>query len=299
MMDGRLTGVSSQIEKLKIFLGSLPAIVLAMERIVSHAKRTAWEQILFVTVVRKGPRLTHQPVDDVAILDPVLVLSPKARQLLDLPLRIPYFQAIGVDPNLDLLPNQATMDRIGVLENPNRTGSSHRALHSAKILQPRRGQAAQDRQLLSKTVTPPGIELIQQLPKKPFVLLTAVKVPTAPEHQGLVYRPLEPMMTLLHVAVFMRTARLDLRREKAVMVRQGLVAIRELLGMAHLVHRRGQPICPVMPGNPTQLPQGVLQSGAEAFITLGETDRCGLPVRIRQHEVVHHVIKGNPGNRDP
>jgi hypothetical protein len=46
-----------------------------------------------------------------------------------------------------------------------------------------------------------------------------------------------------------------------------------------------------------QFPQGVLQAGTETLEALAETDRHVLPIRVGQHEVIHHVRKRHASDR--
>src|SRR5262249_57501456 len=59
-----------------------------------------------------------------------------------------------------------------------------------------------------------------------------------------------------------------------------------------------EPVGAVQPGHAAQLPQGVLQALAEALVTLREADGAGLPVGIRQDEVVDQVGEGDAGQGD-
>ena len=79
---------------------------------------------------------------------------------------------------------------------------------------------------------------------------------------------------------------------------QGLVSPSEHLGLRIGVDRRGQAIGAVPSGNSSQFPQGVLQPFAEALEALGEADRAGLPVGVRQHEVVDQVVERLAGDGD-
>jgi hypothetical protein len=76
---------------------------------------------------------------------------------------------------------------------------------------------------------------------------------------------------------------------------QPLVTSREGLGAFRPRRdRRRQPVGAVQLRHAPQLPQGVLQSLAEALVTLREADRAGLPVGVGQHEVVDQVLEHDP-----
>jgi hypothetical protein len=64
------------------------------------------EQLLPVAVLREGPRLAHQPVDDVPIVHPALVAAAQPRQHLDPLLGVPDFQVLDEQSHLDALADQ-------------------------------------------------------------------------------------------------------------------------------------------------------------------------------------------------
>jgi len=108
---------------------------------------------------------------------------------------------------------------------------------------------------------------------------------------------LRPMVALLDVTVLVGTSSLDPPSFNIVMIKQRFVATGELLRILRLVHRRRHSITPMESRNTTQLPQRVLKSLAEALQAFGETDRSGLPVRPRKHEVIDQVIELTTRNR--
>jgi hypothetical protein len=59
-------------------------------------------QLFTIHVAGKRARLPHQPVDDVPVIDPMLVLAPQARQTLHQLLRIPNLDLLHADPRLHL-----------------------------------------------------------------------------------------------------------------------------------------------------------------------------------------------------
>ncbi len=113
-------------------------------------------------------------------------------------------------------------------------------------------------------------------------------------------------MTLLHIAVLVGLAGLNPLPQQPVMIQQPLAAPRELRlatrsrlqEPGQVMHRRRQPIRSMLGRDSAQGPQGVLQALREALIALREADRAVLPVRVRQHEVVNHVVERLAGDRN-
>jgi hypothetical protein len=127
--------------------------------------------------------------------------------------------------------------------------------------------------------------------------LNVRKIPAAPQHQGLIHRTLETMVTLFYIPVLVAAVGVGLLSQQTIMLQQFLVPPRELIEVAGVGHGRAQAIRPMSLGNTPQFPQGVLQPLAEALEALGVADRKRLPVRVAQHEVVDQVLKTTPADR--
>src|SRR5208337_4350877 len=117
------------------------------------------------------------------------------------------------------------------------------------------------------------------------------EVAAAAKHQRLIDGGLESVMALLGISILMGLAGVDGLSFQAIVGQQGTITLVEQVTIAKVVHRGGEPIGAVHLGNPSQFPEGVLESLAEALETLGKTDRGGLPIGIGQDEVIDQVIK--------
>jgi hypothetical protein len=157
---------------------------------------------------------------------------------------------------------------------------------------PQRGQ------LLREPCLPALIPLGEQLPQKRFVGRPAGKVAAAAQQERLVQRPLELPMALFHVAVLVRLRRVDGLALQTVVPQQGLVAALKGRSITPRRDRRGQGIGAMDSRHAAQFGQGVLQAVAKALEALGEADGAGLPIRVRQHEVVDQVGKRHAPDRD-
>ena len=162
-----------------------------------------------VAVVRERPRLAHQPVDHVAIIDPVLAAATQTRQTLHTLLRVPHLDLLGADPRLHPLADQTARHRVDVALDMNRAApvDTHRP-PLARFQTPRR-QRPQQRQLLGQTLLPVAVELLEQTPQERLVRRPVLEVSAATQQQRLLQRPLEPMMALFRVPVLVALARLD------------------------------------------------------------------------------------------
>ncbi len=232
------------------------------------------------------------------VVDLVLAPTPQPRQPLHQPLRVPDFQVVGEQPHFHPLTDQPTGHRVDVAAHVDRAPRIHPHPQPPARLQTPRRQRSQQRHFFHQPLLPPRIELREQLPQEVRVRRAARKIPAAPQHQGLVQRPLELAVALLHVAVLVGFARVDRLALQAVVPQQRLIPIPKLVPLRSRRHRRTQTVRTVDLRHAAQLRQGVLQAVAETLEALGEADRPRLPVRVGQDEVVHQVRKGRGRDGD-
>jgi hypothetical protein len=259
----------------------------------------AGEQVRLVAVIGERPRLAHQPVDDVAVVDLVLATPTQTRQLLHTLLGVPDLKAFGVQTRLDPLADQPAAHRVDIALHMDDAARLHPYPLSLAGFQAAGRQRPQQRQFLAQPRRTPGIAVPEPLPQEGGIGVPAGEVPAAPQHQGLVQRPLELVVALLDVAVLVAFTSLDGLTLQAVVPQQGLVALLESLGPLDAWLDGGrQTVGTVQGRHAAQFPQGVLQALAEALQALGETDRASLPVGVGEHEVINHVRKRHAAQSD-
>jgi hypothetical protein len=283
----------------QVFLGRPPRLPL-QERVVGHAEAARREQVRPVAVVGEGTRLADQPVDDVAVLDPVPPTPPQPGQFLEPLLAVPDFDPLGVQPGLDALADQPTGHRVDVPLDSHGAAAVHPHLQPFARLQPMPRQRSQQGPLLGQAADSARVLPGERLLQEGGVAVAAGEVAAAPQHQRLVQGPLEAVMALLHVAVLVALARLDRLPLQTVVTQQRLVALLESLPPSHSrLDGRRQPIRAVQYRHAAEFPQGVLQPLAEALVALREAHRARLPVGVRQNEVVDQVGERTPVDRHP
>jgi hypothetical protein len=265
--------------------------LLLHQPVVDQAEAARREQLVAVAIAGERSRLTHQPVDDVPVDDPLLAPATQTRQALDQALGVPDLDVVGVQAGLDPFPDQPAGHRVGVAADVNGAARIHAHAEALAGVEALPRQRPQQGQLLDQPRLPAPIPLGEQLLQEHFVRSPAGKIPAATQHQGLVQRPLELPMALLHVAVLVRLRRVDRLALQAIVLQERLVTT--LKGRSITPGRNGgrQGVGAMHPGNAAQLAQGALQTVAEALEALGEADAAGLPVRVGQHEVVDQVRK--------
>ncbi len=229
----------------------------------------------------------------------MLAPAAQARQTLDQALGVPDVDVVDVQTRLDPFPDQPAGHRVRVAADVDGAAAIHPHRDALAGVDTLPGKRTQQRQLLDQPRRPAPIPLGEQLPQEPLVRRPAGEVPAAAQHQGLVQRPLELPVALLHVAVLMRPRRVDRLALQAVVPQQRLVT--ELKGPPITAGRDGrrQGVGTMHPGDTAQLGQGILQAVAEALEALRKTDRDQFPVRVRQHPVIDQVIERLAADRHP
>ncbi len=262
-----------------------------VELVISHAEAAAGEQRFPVAVVGQGSRLAHQRVDHMTIVDVLLAAPTQTRQRLNQLLAVPDFQVVQVDAHLDPFADQTAMHRIDVVLHVDQTAARHRHVQSSAHFQPPRRQRPQPRLLLGQPRCPARVPLPPHVFEKRRVRFPTGKVSTAAQQQRLVHRLFEMPMRRLDIAVLVGLPRLNLLPHQSVMRQQRLITPAELTPLRQIVDRRAQAIAAMPLGHAAQFRQRILQAFAQTLETLAVADRHRLPVRVRQHQVVHHVVE--------
>jgi hypothetical protein len=268
------------------------------QEVVDHPEPAGREHRIAVTVLLERPGFANQPVDHVAVIDAVLPAAAEPRQGVDLFGTVPDVDGFSPDMNVDVFADQPAGQRIGVAADVDRAPRIDPRLDPPGHLQPAGRKRREHRHFLEKTLLSVGIASGHELLEKDLIVAPSGEIAAPPQHQGLVDGLLETVVALLDVAVLVGLPRLDRLAFEAVVREQSLVSSSEHFGFRVAVDRGGQAIGAVPPGNPSQFPQGVLKTFAEALEALRETDGAGLPVGIREHEVIDHVVERFAENGD-
>jgi hypothetical protein len=269
------------------------------QHVVGDAERGRREQVVAVPVRRERTRLADQPVDHVPVVDPVLAAAPQPRHPLHQLLRVPHLHVLGVQPHLDPLADQPARHRVRVPADVDRAPRVHPHLDPARRLEPTRRQRTQVLHLPGLLLPAVRVQLAEQVAEVVLVRRAAGEVPAAAEHQLLVEGLLEPPVPLLHVPVLVPVPGPDRLPLQAVVPQQRLVPLCELRTRRPPRDRGREPVGAVDGRHPAQLRQGVLQPVGQRLERLGEADGPGLPVRVRQDEVVDQVVERLAVDRDP
>jgi hypothetical protein len=159
-------------------------------------------------------------------------------------------------------------------------------------------QVAERPDLLGEPVPATDVADRHDLPQEQGVRVATGEVAAAAEQQRLVDGRLEVPVRRLRIAVLLRLSGIGPLARHAVVGQQIAVPGLELPRRRQIVHGGGQGIAAVPPRHPAQVPERRLQAVRQRLERLRRTHRHRLPVRVRQHEVVHQVIEPLPGDGD-
>jgi len=133
------SNLGRQVEHLQIILVRAVTI-LRLQGIVGAAERGRRVELLPVNIAGKGARLPHQPADDMAIINVVLVLATQPRHALHQGVGVPHLDLLDADAHLHKLADQPRWHRVGVMPDLQRASLTHTHTLALLRLQARRRQ---------------------------------------------------------------------------------------------------------------------------------------------------------------
>jgi hypothetical protein len=183
--------------------------------------------------------------------------------------------------------------------DPNHREAIHHHPEYAEILEATGGQRVHVRKFVLKRRLAPAIPPGEDRPQKLRIVRLAVEVALAPEQQRLLDRPLEPVMGLFHIAILMAAAgHVRVWPHPIVIQHLPIPLVEGPAAFAQVMGGGRQIVRPVDSGHPSQFPDRCLKPGDQRLETLGHTERAGLPVRVREDEVIEEVIERLAVERD-
>jgi hypothetical protein len=262
LLDACLTRLRRQLQHPQVLtIGA--ARIVRLQRVVGTPKRQRRVQIRAIHVTRERPRLAHQPVNHVPIVDPMLRHATQTFHGLHQRTRVPHRNRLGADARFHLFTPQPRRHRVRVLLHLHCAALAHTHLLSFHGLQPALGQAPQPTKFFLEFVAaarvPHRRHATHQLP----VLLPAAEVPAATQQQFLLDGLLEASMALFAVPVLVTAVGIGGFSRYAVVTHEALVSRRVPLDIAVLMHGQRHAIGAVTLRHGAKLPHGVLPALAQ------------------------------------
>ena len=109
----RLALAGRQVQNPQVLLGR-PRWLLPAQLVVGHAKMAAGKQLFSIAIIGECPRFTHQPVDDVPVINVLLATPAQARHRVSQLLGVPHLNHLGVQARLHFLADQPAGHRVDV-----------------------------------------------------------------------------------------------------------------------------------------------------------------------------------------
>jgi hypothetical protein len=270
LLDTRFPLLRGQVQDTHI-LAIRPLRLLRHQRVVRPPKGQRRVQLLAIHVAGKRSRLPYQPVDDVPVVDPMLVLAPQAWQPLHQLLGVPYLDLLHADPHLYLFTDQARGYRVGVFLDANGARAPHAHPRAFQGLEPACRQRSQARHLIGHFRGPARIALGQHALHPLPIGLPAGEIPAATQQQCLLHCFLEMPMRRLYIPILMAARRVRGLALHPVMPQQRPILVRELLRLTVVIHRQRHPIGPMTRRHCSQGPHRILQTHTQAGKILPQT----------------------------
>jgi hypothetical protein len=294
----RLAVAGGVLQNPQIFARGDPCYMLALEPVVGHPKAAVGEQILSIPVVLERSRLAHQLVDDVPVVDRVLVPSHQPRHRVDQLAPIPDLDVLGRQTDVDLLANQAAVNRIHVAVDVDQASRVHTHRQPQTAFQSLERQRPENGEFFRVPLAPRRVPLGHQIAQKGAILVTAGEVSTATQQQRLIHRVLEVSVRRLGIAILVRLADIDPFASDPVVFQQAAIPALKLAFRRQVVDRRAEAVAPVPPGYAPELPERVLQAVGQCLERFRSAHAHRFPIRVCEHEVVQQMIKSLSQQRD-
>jgi len=135
IVNSAFSFLCGQLEDRQVILdrGAGPPV---FQEVVGHPEPAGREHRIAVTVLFERPGFADQPVDNVAVIDPMLASPSEPGQRVDLPGPVPDVEGLGPDVNIDLFADQSAGQRVDVAADVDRAPRIDSGLEPSGHLQP-------------------------------------------------------------------------------------------------------------------------------------------------------------------
>jgi hypothetical protein len=113
LVNSAFSFLGGQVEDCQIVLDHAAGPPV-FQGVVGHPEPAGREHCIAVAVLLERPGLADQPVDHVAVIDPMLASPSEPGQGVDPPGAVPDVEGLGPDMDIHLLADQSAGQRVGV-----------------------------------------------------------------------------------------------------------------------------------------------------------------------------------------
>ena len=251
-----LAFVSREFEDFQVFPHRNLLAVSIAQRVVGDPKMAGREHVFAVLVVLERTRLTNQRVDHVAVVDRESADPDQPRHPLNREPVMRHVDPFGRDPDVDLLTDQTTGNRVGIAADLDRAaGADPNAENDVVGVKLAGGQWAQVLLLGGKRFLSSPVKARDHVLNELHVVFAAGEVTTSANQQSLVDGVFEMTVGRFHVTVLVGASSVCLLGGGTVMGHQCRVPIGQLLPRRMVVHRRAEAVGSMTLGHPAELPE--------------------------------------------
>lgn len=180
LLDRILAFVSGQLEDSQVHLVGDRFAVTRFQFVIGETKVAAGEHLLTIAVIGKRAGLSHQRVDDVAIVDAGCLLADQTIHRLNDRAATHHGDRFSTHSHIDFGSNQAAGNRVGVGANVDRTALADTdAFENVVSVQPMIRQRLQCELFFGKAFRSSRVGVIDDSLNELHVVISAGKVATA------------------------------------------------------------------------------------------------------------------------
>lgn len=207
VIDGNFAGPGRVLKDRQIVPGAEPLVAVFAEPVIGQTEARRGEEILAIGIVGEGARLADQRIDDVPVMHGRAIPAHQSRQRVHVLIGVPDLDAVGEEPGLHLVADQAAVHRIGVAMDVNQAAGVDAAPHLQTGGQSLIRQVAQGPDLFGETVAATRIPQRHDALQEACIVIAAGKVAAAPQQQRLIDGGLEMTVRRLRITILVRLPR--------------------------------------------------------------------------------------------
>ena len=171
-------------------------------------------------VARESPRLAHEGVDDVPVIDAGFPLAPHPLHAFHQVASVEHLHGVRVQPDLHFLPDQARRHRVGPSSRLYGAPLAHPGTVVDVFRHRRRRQRLQMKTFHLQLPCHQPVAPLNHHPDEARILLLGVEVATPAQHECLIQRVFQPVVRLFDDAVLIAGPRVGAHGLEPVVLQQ-------------------------------------------------------------------------------
>ena len=297
--DGVLADPSRHFQQFHIRLVRHFGRVGLVQHVVRDAKLAGGKHLFAEAIVGKGPRLTHQRINHMAVINRKAFLAKETRHRLHKVILISHQNRFSLDSHVNFPTDQPAGDRVSVGAYLNRAAAvDAHAVEQICDVQPVVGKTLKDRLFLGKTILSMSVGLGDNRFDEAHVVFAGGEGAAATQQQRLIDPLLKMPIGRLNVAIFIGTPRVGSFSLAAVMLHQRGVSRGVGFATGVVVDRSAERVAAVTLWHAAKFPKRFLNPRAQRLKRFRKTETDRFDVAVRQDAVKQGMVKTSAGDLD-